>query len=1117
MAQPATPFVRAGQSDPGEATLTTSRVERPLAPGETHTYRLALRAGDFIRIAIDQHEIDAGASLSTPGKVVVAATSLRRSGGVSLSAIAPVSGSYRLEVRSLDLLPATGRYVIRVGEHRRATPDDHVRVAAARLLERADALRARRGPTNLGRAIEHYRQSYARSKAIGDRTGQVLASLGLGEAYHDAGNPEAALPPLSEAMRLAGSGHDSDAVCAALSALARVNLDLGRMDEAERLVRDAIAQSRSTDNRARQVEALNVLGDVSLFNGQTLQALDVLGEALAVAREIGDRRGQALAHVNLGYAAADLSRVSDANRAYDAAVALYRALDDPAGQASALTGQGNVLTLVGAKQQALAAFRRARTLLEGGGDRVGLARASTGIGGIQLDLGEPASALRSYQQALDLFRAVKLRNGEAGTLLPMGLCLNVLGRHREALARYLEALVLIRDVGDKRLEGRALEHLGRGYTHLGELDKAIDHYRQAHALARDVGDPIGEMYALNSIGMLLHRQGAHQQAAEALEAALALARHSNSQVGESLVLYSLAKADSEVGQAERALSRVRASLQLVEALRSNMVSLDLRASYFASIRDRQELEIDLLMRLHEREPSAGYDALAFEASERARARSFLDGLAQSRAGILEGADAGLVARQRTVDGLLNAKAQKLTFLRRAAGAASEIAALAQEIDTLTEEQRDLDAQMRAASPRYASLVAPRPLTLRDMQSGVVDDGSVLLEYFLGEVRSYVWVVTTSGISGSVLPPRADIERVVRVLRQCLSDHAGAAAATADAQREAAVLFERAAVEVSRVLLEPVAPWLESRRVLVVPDGVLHFVPFAALPDPHGGPSGLAAGVPLIVGHEVIHLPSASTVALVRGDWNRERYWSKSVMVFADPVFEHDDPRLTAAPRRDGTPMPRRSDPGDREPLRLALRDVGLGSGGMPRLLEARQEARAIAALSSDVTLALDFDANRGAAMSPGLADYRVVHFATHGVIDNDHPELSGIVLSLYDARQRRVDGFLRLHDIYNLKLPADLVVLSACSTGAGRELVGEGLIGLVRGFMYAGARRVVASLWKVDDEATKELMTRFYRGMFQQGLTPSAALRAAQVEMWELPRWRHPFSWAAFVVQGDWD
>ncbi len=210
-----------------------------------------------------------------------------------------------------------------------------------------------------------------------------------------------------------------------------------------------------------------------------------------------------------------------------------------------------------------------------------------------------------------------------------------------------------------------------------------------------------------------------------------------------------------------------------------------------------------------------------------------------------------------------------------------------------------------------------------------------------------------------------------------------------------------------------------------------------------------------------------------------------MVVFADPVFEADDPRIAA-------PVARRrvtTSAATATPLEHVLRDVGLGAAGIPRLLGSRAEARAIAAVDPTATVLLGFAASRDAALQASLADYRIVHFATHGLVDGDHPELSGVVLSLLDQQGHSQNGFLRLHDIYNLTLPVDLVVLSACSTAIGKEIRGEGLIGLVRGFMYAGTPRVLASLWKVDDEATSALMSRFYRAMLEHDLAPAAALR----------------------------
>jgi CHAT domain-containing protein len=285
-------------------------------------------------------------------------------------------------------------------------------------------------------------------------------------------------------------------------------------------------------------------------------------------------------------------------------------------------------------------------------------------------------------------------------------------------------------------------------------------------------------------------------------------------------------------------------------------------------------------------------------------------------------------------------------------------------------------------------------------------------------------------------------------------------------------------------------------------------------------------VPLIVEHEVVSLPSASMLAALRRETAGRPRPAKAVAVLADPVFEADDPRLRARLRGSGLPGLPSSRSGPSGTLQSGATGNLPASGssrGAPfrvsRLAATRLEGDAIFAAAGE-GMALkrtDFEASRATAMSPDLAQYRVVHFATHAVFDNDNPGLSGIMLSMFDERGRMQDGFLRLHDIYGLDLPAELVVLSACNTALGRQVSGEGLVGIVRGFMYAGAKRVVASLWKVDDEATGEMMRRFYTGMIEDKLSPAAALREAQLAMWRQPRWRAPFYWAAFGLQGEWN
>src|SRR5262249_29267897 len=322
------------------------------------------------------------------------------------------------------------------------------------------------------------------------------------------------------------------------------------------------------------------------------------------------------------------------------------------------------------------------------------------------------------------------------------------------------------------------------------------------------------------------------------------------------------------------------------------------------------------------------------------------------------------------------------------------------------------------------------------------------------------------------------------------------------------------------LLDPVGAQLGGKRLLIVASGTLQYLPFAALPIP-------ASHQPLIVEHEIVSLPSASVLALLRREAAGRQPADKAIAVLADPVFGRDDPRVRSggktttghsrsrAETRETAPLPALS-----PELEIAIRDVGAGNDQRPlsRLPFSRQEAEAILAVTprNTVMTALDFEASRARVTSGELGQYRIVHFATHGLLDSEQPKLSGLVFSLVDQAGKSQDGYLRLHEIYNLRLAADVVVLSACRTGLGKEIKGEGLIGLTRGCIYTGAARVVGIVWQVDDVATAELMKRFYRGMLRDGLRPAAALRQAQIEMWKKKQWQAPFYWGAFVLQGEW-
>jgi CHAT domain-containing protein len=580
---------------------------------------------------------------------------------------------------------------------------------------------------------------------------------------------------------------------------------------------------------------------------------------------------------------------------------------------------------------------------------------------------------------------------------------------------------------------------------------------------------------------------------------------------------------------DAALSRAEEALKISESLRTKVSSRDLRATYFGTIHQQFTLYIDILMRLHKKRPENGFDVRAFEANERGRARSMLEALAESRAGIRQGVDGKLLQRANELQRQLNSAVERRIQLASTKATAAEMTEIERELNELTTANQQAEGEIRTSSPRYAALVQPVPLTLKKIQQEVLDTDTALLVYALGDERSFVWMVTTDSLKSFELAGRAKIEEAARHMYSLLTSRNLQEKGETATQIRARIArdesqFSEASLELSRLLLQPLIGELQQTRLAIVADGALQYVPFAALSAPG------AEFKPLITRYEIVSLPSVSVLALIREDSYSRPRAPKSVAVFADPVFDADDERLTSSKvpgkhkgnlsrPRPGELAANVSKAGAPDVTRRALRDFGLGDGsGIARLPFSRREAAAIMALvpAGDGMLALGFGANLAAVISPELSQYRYVHFATHGLLNSKHPELSGVFLSRFNESGKSQDGFLQLHDVYNLKLSADLVVLSACQTALGKDIRGEGLVGLTRGFMYAGAPRVVASLWQVDDAATAELMGMFYKAMLTEGKRPADALRTAQVHMWRTNQWSSPYYWAAFTLQGEW-
>ncbi len=518
------------------------------------------------------------------------------------------------------------------------------------------------------------------------------------------------------------------------------------------------------------------------------------------------------------------------------------------------------------------------------------------------------------------------------------------------------------------------------------------------------------------------------------------------------------------------------------------------------------------MLLHKQNPNEGYDSQALNASERSRARSLLDILAESGADIKTGVDPQLLAQEKQLLQKLNT----LDQARQLNTKGYDPDELEQQIETISNQLQQLEVKIKQNSPRYAKLKYPEPLTANKIQAQVIDKDTILLQYSLGEDASYLWLVTPTEISSYELPKRAEIEELAKQFREEIISLSP---------------VPETGNKLSEILLSPVAKKLGNKRLIIIGDGILQTIPFAALPlTSQGTPFLVREGgnsvftlvggnhrrqnyQPLITRHEIVTLPSASSIAILREQVKGRTPAPKKVAVIADPIFADNDPRLKTDSQ---TKNETETNDVNKMALTRSLDDF-LGSS-FNRLEGSRQEAEAILALVPDnlEQLSLDFDANLTIAKNDNLSEYQIVHLATHGLLNESQPELSGLVLSLYDQTGKETPGFLQLNDIFNLEIPAELVVLSACQTGIGEEIRGEGLVSLTRGFMYAGAKRVVVSLWSVGDNSTSELMQSYYHKILKTGKNPVEAMRETQLEMLSSKEWKAPYYWAPFVVQGEW-
>jgi CHAT domain-containing protein/tetratricopeptide (TPR) repeat protein len=1110
-------------------------IEREIAGGQKHYYKIALDSGQYSQLVVEQKGIDVIVTLFDSGgkKLIEVNSPVGAYRPERLSITADTSSHYRLEVCPAQKDAGAGRYEVKIAELRMATAQDQTRVMAETADSEGDLLERQGTAESLKNAIEKREKALRLFKAAGDRQGEGSTLHRLGLTYFLLGENQKALGYYNQALSLRRDVGDRGGEGATLNGFGMVYNALGEKQKALDYFNQALPLIRSVGDRSGEGATLNGLGVVYSAMGENQKALDCFNQRLQLNRAVSDRNGEAAALNNLGNVYDEIGERQKALDHFNQSLAIRRSVGDRRGEAVTLHNIGLIYSALGENQKALDHYNQSLPLRRAVGDRRGEANTLNGIGTVYESLGDKQRALDYFNQSLALRRAVGDRGGEAYTLNNIGLIHELLGDSQKALDYYNQSLSLNRSVGDRRGEATTLNNIGVVYKEMGDNQKALDYYNQSLPLSRVAGDHKGEAMTLNNIGSVYESLGAEQKAVDYFNQSLTLSRAAGDHRIEASALFGMAKVEAAQGKLFEAHSAVESTLSIIESIRTKVVSPELRSSYFGKAKNYYEFSIDLLMRLHKLRPDEGYDRAALQRAERARARSLLERLAEARLEIRSGADPALVERERSLRQLLNAKTERQMRLLNGKHTEEQAAEAANEIKALTSQYQDVEAEIRAKSPRYAALTQPQPLNSEEIQRQTLDDRTLLLEYFLGAERSYLWVASASSVKSYELPKRADIEAASLRVKKLITARATREEGESPERRRARITEAEArywpeAARLSRMILGPAMSELKGKRLAIVPDGELQDVAFGALPAPQASSAGKINSkaprsgdwMPLIAEHEIVSLPSVSALAVLRKETAGRRPAAKTVAVLADPVFDKDDERikLTIADKS-GKESPSEATAPAKGDLTRATEEVIGAGGAISRLPFSRAEAEAILSLAPKASSlkALDFNASRATATSAELSQYRIVHFATHGLLNRTHPELSGVVLSLVDRQGEPQDGFLQLHDVYNLDLPAELVVLSACQTGLGKAVWGEGLVGLTRGFIYAGSKRVVASLWGVQDSATAELMKRFYGAMLgEKQMRPAEALRAAQVEMWKQKRWRSPYYWGGFMLYGEW-
>jgi len=893
-----------------------------------------------------------------------------------------------------------------------------------------------------------YRSALALASSCGDEGLHAYVLRNIGIVRQARGEFAAADSSFRAALEEARALHDDMLATRALNDLGNAAQALGNFDDAESSYRAALAETRRLG--LGKVEA-QVLGNVAIVRhkqGDSKEALALYGEALDKATALGDRRQQAVSLANMGNLLEDVGDHSASLASLARALSIEEEMGERRRLSGILSGMGNAYRGIGDLDRAVELHRRALEVTRETGNRYGEGTALSQLANDFFEAGLLDSALASSRASLEVSRAIGSKEGMAGNLVDEGRALLAMRRHEDAERALAEGLAVASESGFRGMEAGARLGLGIAAAERGDEDAAAREFEEAGRLARLTAQVDLEAEVFRRWG-----------------AALAAA-----------------------GRREEAIGKCREALALLESERGRIRGAEERTLFFEGKRKVYEETVFLLAEIAASGGSAGAAATreAFEISERAHARGLLDLLAQGQAPALAGISPEIRAQEERLTAALARAQRRLgAELSGREPDSAIVASYAARIDSVAEAFDALKERALGENPvALAQLGLASPRDLAEIQRRVVPDGGLVIEYLVGDEKSVGFAITRDEARLFAIPAgRADLAERVRAIRGPFERPASQGAQNASALPSEDAAAARALFV---LLLGPVRERIGAdARLVIIPDGPLHYLPFETLRVEREGdaPRYLVEDVVLSLA------PSASVLVASRG-----RGAERPPHV----LLALGNPRLSEA-----LPIP-----------------ASFARGGATRSLGplpyAEEEARTVAALlGGDV--AIGAEAAEARVKTDGPL-YRILHFSTHGLLDEERPLYSGVLLA--PDSLGRDDGFLQVREVLALPLHADLVTLSGCETGLGRLANGEGVIGLTRAFLAAGTRSVVVSLWAVADRSTARLMEAFYRGLRETRGDVALALARAKRTLLDEGRRAgdlraSPFAWSPFVLVGE--